>query len=50
VNPLAGLSPGYSDLPIMAELAGIAYRHLIAAIVDSAMQRSRVNFARDAAA
>jgi D-alanine-D-alanine ligase len=33
VNPLAGLTPGYSDLPIMAELAGIDYRTLIGEIL-----------------
>jgi D-alanine-D-alanine ligase len=33
VNPLAGLTPGHSDLPIMAELAGMDYRTLIAEIV-----------------
>lgn len=33
VNPLAGLTPGYSDLPIMAELAGLDYRTLIGEIL-----------------
>ncbi|HEX7080517.1 MAG TPA: D-alanine--D-alanine ligase [Gammaproteobacteria bacterium] len=39
VNPLAGLTPGHSDLPIMAELAGIDYRSLIGAIVACACER-----------
>jgi D-alanine-D-alanine ligase len=39
VNPLAGLSPGYSDLPIMAELAGIDYRTLIGEILKCAQAR-----------
>jgi len=39
VNPLAGLTPGYSDLPIMAELAGMDYRTLISEIVRSARAR-----------
>lgn len=39
VNPLAGLTPGHSDLPIMAELAGIGYRELIGAIVACALER-----------
>jgi D-alanine-D-alanine ligase len=39
VNPLAGLTPGYSDLPIMAELAGIDYRALIGEIVRCAKAR-----------
>jgi D-alanine-D-alanine ligase len=33
VNPLAGLTPGHSDLPIMAELSGMDYRALIAEIL-----------------
>jgi D-alanine-D-alanine ligase len=33
VNPLAGLTPGHSDLPIMAALAGIEYTALIARIL-----------------
>ncbi|MEZ5592652.1 MAG: D-alanine--D-alanine ligase [Gammaproteobacteria bacterium] len=39
VNPLAGLHPGHSDLPIMCTLAGIPYRDLIQAIVNSASSR-----------
>src|SRR5690606_29019961 len=41
INPLAGLMPGHSDLPIMAELAGIDYRSLIGAIVECATERAR---------
>lgn len=41
INPLAGLRPNHSDLPILCELAGIPYRDLIAAIVDSARRRMR---------
>jgi D-alanine-D-alanine ligase len=33
VNPLAGLTPEHSDLPIMAELAGMDYRTLIGEIL-----------------
>ncbi len=33
VNPLAGLRPGHSDLPILCELAGMPYRELIAGIM-----------------
>lgn len=40
VNPLAGLTPGHSDLPIMAALAGIEYRSLIGAIVECARERT----------
>jgi D-alanine-D-alanine ligase len=39
VNPLAGLAPGYSDLPNMAEMAGMSYRDLIGAIVRCASAR-----------
>jgi len=39
VNPLAGLNPNHSDLPIMCRLAGIPYRELIRMILDSAVTR-----------
>ncbi|MHB8770252.1 MAG: D-alanine--D-alanine ligase family protein [Syntrophales bacterium] len=39
VNPLAGLRPGHSDLPILCELAGMPYRELIAGIMRSALKR-----------
>ena len=39
VNPLAGLNPSYSDLPILARLNGITYNQLIAMIVNSALKR-----------
>jgi len=39
VNPLAGLRPGHSDLPILCELAGMPYRELIAGIICSARKR-----------
>src|SRR5690606_14168053 len=35
-NPLAGLHPSHSDLPILATAKGVAYRDLIAKIVASA--------------
>jgi D-alanine-D-alanine ligase len=41
VNPLAGLRPGHSDLPILCELAGMPYRELIAGIMRSALKRVR---------
>ncbi len=40
INPLPGLHPVRSDLPILSRLGGMAYRDLIGAIVDSAMTRS----------
>jgi len=38
-NPLAGLHPRHSDLPILCRLAGISYAELLRMIVDSALQR-----------
>jgi D-alanine-D-alanine ligase len=39
VNPLPGLHPVRSDLPIMARLAGIAYDELLGSIVTAAKER-----------
>jgi len=39
VNPLAGIHPQHSDLPIMARLAGMDYAALIGIIMTSALQR-----------
>jgi D-alanine-D-alanine ligase len=39
VNPLAGLAPGYSDLPNMAAMAGMSYRELIGEILSCAVAR-----------
>ena len=39
VNPLAGIHPEHSDLPIMSTLSGITYEKLIGWIMDSAMER-----------
>ncbi|MFA4943581.1 MAG: ATP-grasp domain-containing protein [Lentisphaeria bacterium] len=39
VNPLAGLNPGHSDLPLIAEREDLSYRDLIGAILDSAKER-----------
>ncbi len=41
LNPLAGLHPEHSDLPIICNLAGISYEELIRRIVDSALLRAR---------
>jgi D-alanine-D-alanine ligase len=40
VNPLAGLNPTYSDLPILARLNGISYKEIIKGIMDSAIKRA----------
>jgi D-alanine-D-alanine ligase len=39
VNPLAGLTPGYSDLPMMAEQTGMDFTALIAEILRSTLAR-----------
>jgi D-alanine-D-alanine ligase len=39
VNPLAGLRPEYSDLPILCSMIGITYAQLIGWIVESAQKR-----------
>ncbi|MEE4178384.1 MAG: hypothetical protein V2I46_12840 [Bacteroides sp.] len=39
VNPLAGLNPVHSDLPILAAQAGISFIDLIKSILDAAKQR-----------
>jgi len=39
VNPLAGLNPLDSDLPILCRLSGISYQTLIKQIVESARER-----------
>ncbi len=38
-NPLAGLHPEHSDLPILCTLLGISYQDLIGAILNEAIQR-----------
>jgi D-alanine-D-alanine ligase len=38
-NPLAGLHPAHSDLPMLATAVGMPYAELIRAIVDSALER-----------
>jgi D-alanine-D-alanine ligase len=39
VNPLAGLHPFHSDLPIICNHIGMPYEDLIREIVDSAARR-----------
>jgi D-alanine-D-alanine ligase len=41
VNPLPGLTPGYSDLCLIAQAAGIEYRTLIGEILDGGLKRLR---------
>ena len=39
VNPLAGLNPTHSDLPILCRMNGINYAQLIGKIMSNAVQR-----------
>jgi len=41
VNPLAGIHPEHSDLPIMATMANVRYEQLIGRIMKSAMTRAK---------
>ena len=41
INPLPGLHPNHSDLPILGGLYGVGYEALIAMIMQSALQRLR---------
>lgn len=51
VNPLAGIHPEHSDLPILAGLNGIPYLSLMKMIMDSAMEKiSNRNHVRNTAA
>ncbi len=47
MNPLPGLHPTHSDLPMIARHAGMSYLNLIGAIVASALERSEA-YARSA--
>lgn len=39
INPLPGIHPTYSDLPIMSNLAGISYPELLGRIVEASARR-----------
>jgi len=41
VNPLAGIHPEHSDLPILSKLNGIEYKELMKMIMDSAVKKVR---------
>ena len=47
VNPLAGLNPVHSDLPILCGLNGISYTSLIKMIMSSALEKVRKDPATD---
>lgn len=43
INPLPGLAPGFSDFPVAAEAAGMAYSDLINLILDNALHRYQIH-------
>ena len=43
INPLPGLHPSHSDLPMIATSVGVAYADLIRNIIDSAFQRQETH-------
>lgn len=42
INPLAGLHPTHSDLPMIASMYGISYEKLIGKIIESLKERERI--------
>lgn len=49
VNPLAGMHPTHSDLPIIATLEGIAYTDVIGRILDSVCRRYHLSLSSNQA-
>ncbi len=47
INPLAGMHPEHSDLPILAGLNGIPYLELMKMIMDSAVRKVEIIFMND---
>ena len=47
VNPLAGINPDHSDLPMLAGKNGISYKELMGMIMDSAMERVNLQTAEN---
>lgn len=45
-NVLPGLRPGYSDLPILADLAGVSFDRLLAEILEAATTRTGLQTCR----
>ncbi len=42
-NPLAGLNPVHSDLPILARMNGMGFEELMEAIISSAIKRNQIS-------
>ena len=42
VNPLAGLNPVHSDLPILARMSGVEYQSLIEMILNASLKRNNL--------
>jgi len=45
-NPLAGLHPEHSDLPILCHALGMSYRELIGRIIASALKRTKASLTK----
>jgi D-alanine-D-alanine ligase len=43
INPIPGLHPTHSDLPMIATQEGMSYEHLIQSIIESALTRSSLH-------
>jgi len=43
INPIAGLHPTHSDLPMIASMYGISYERLISEIINSLKERLNIN-------
>jgi D-alanine-D-alanine ligase len=43
-NPLAGLNPVHSDLPILSRMSGVEYQELMEKIVKSAVRRHNISY------
>ncbi len=48
MNPLAGLHPTHSDLPVLCSRAGMSYRELVSSIIESASKRKASSNSRTA--
>lgn len=48
INPLPGMHPSHSDLPMIATRAGLSYKELVGSIIQSALRRQRKSDAYEA--
>jgi D-alanine-D-alanine ligase len=43
VNPLAGLHPIHSDLPMLSKMKGVGYQELMEMIMNSSLKRHKLS-------